>query len=116
MSTTADGKPSIDMNGYKGSDKLVAQTLIEGNGPEITDDTYAAVVKYAGCAERGVDLLALERGVRDLRQRGAFGTARLVGLIEHERAIRHIGVPRGGDLFASLEARDVYFARGVRRR
>lgn len=43
-----DGKPSIDMNGYKGSDKLVAQTLIEGNGPEITDDTYAAVVKYTG--------------------------------------------------------------------
>ena len=36
------------MNGYKGSDKLVAQTLIEGNGPEITDDTYAAVVKYTG--------------------------------------------------------------------
>lgn len=48
VTTAADGKPSIDMNGYKGSDKLVAQTLIEGDGPEITDDTYAAVVKYTG--------------------------------------------------------------------
>ncbi|MBQ1600569.1 MAG: FKBP-type peptidyl-prolyl cis-trans isomerase, partial [Bifidobacterium sp.] len=46
VTTATNGKPSIDMNGYKGSDKLVAQTLIEGNGPEITDDTYAAVVKY----------------------------------------------------------------------
>lgn len=48
VTTATNGKPSIDMNGYKGSDKLVAQTLIEGNGPEITDDTYAAVVKYTG--------------------------------------------------------------------
>lgn len=44
----ASGKPSIDMNGYKGSDKLVAQTLIKGDGPKIDENTYAAVVNYTG--------------------------------------------------------------------
>ncbi|PAU70278.1 peptidylprolyl isomerase [Bifidobacterium italicum] len=47
VTTAADGKPSIDMNGYKGSDKLIAQPLIKGNGEKITaNDT--AVVKYSG--------------------------------------------------------------------
>lgn len=46
--TASDGKPSIDMNGYKGSDKLVSQTLIEGNGAEVTDSTYGVVVNYTG--------------------------------------------------------------------
>lgn len=43
-----DGKPSIDMNGYKGSDELVSQTLIEGEGPEVTDSAYGVVVNYSG--------------------------------------------------------------------
>ena len=30
-----DGKPSIDMNGYKGSDTLVSQDLIKGEGAEV---------------------------------------------------------------------------------
>ncbi|WP_026645453.1 FKBP-type peptidyl-prolyl cis-trans isomerase [Bifidobacterium sp. AGR2158] len=42
------GKPSIDMNGYKGSDKLVVQPLIKGDGPKIDENTYAAVVNYTG--------------------------------------------------------------------
>ena len=44
----AAGKPSIDMNGYKGSDKLVVQPLIKGDGPKIDKNTYAAVVNYTG--------------------------------------------------------------------
>lgn len=44
----ASGKPSIDINGYKGSDKLVAQTLIKGDGTKIDENTYAAVVNYTG--------------------------------------------------------------------
>ena len=32
-----DGKPSIDMNGYKGSDTLVSQDLIKGEGAEVKD-------------------------------------------------------------------------------
>lgn len=47
VTNAADGKPSIDMNGYKGSDKLVAQTLIEGTGEKLTSSDYA-VVKYTG--------------------------------------------------------------------
>lgn len=47
VTTAKDGKPSIDMNGYKGSDKLVVQPLIKGKGEAIgADDT--AVVKYTG--------------------------------------------------------------------
>ncbi|RSX55279.1 FKBP-type peptidyl-prolyl cis-trans isomerase [Bifidobacterium samirii] len=33
-----DGKPSIDMNGYKGSDKLVVQPLIQGDGATVAED------------------------------------------------------------------------------
>lgn len=43
----ADGKPSIDMNGYKGTDKLVVQPLIKGDGAELTSSD-TAVVKYTG--------------------------------------------------------------------
>lgn len=42
-----DGKPSIDMNGYKGSDTLVVQPLIKGKGATITD-SQSVVVKYTG--------------------------------------------------------------------
>lgn len=48
VTTDADGKPSIDMNGYKGSDTLVSQTLIEGNGAEVTENTYGIVANYTG--------------------------------------------------------------------
>ncbi|EFA22205.1 peptidyl-prolyl cis-trans isomerase, FKBP-type [Bifidobacterium gallicum DSM 20093 = LMG 11596] len=47
VTNAADGKPSIDMHGYKGSDKLVSQTLIEGTGPKCEEGDYA-VVKYTG--------------------------------------------------------------------
>ena len=47
VTTAADGKPSIDMNGYKGSDKLVVQPLIEGDGEKLDSNSYA-VVKYTG--------------------------------------------------------------------
>ncbi|RYN12231.1 peptidylprolyl isomerase [Bifidobacterium animalis subsp. animalis] len=47
VTNAADGKPSIDMNGYKGSDKLVVQPLIEGNGDKLESNSYA-VVKYTG--------------------------------------------------------------------
>ena len=33
-----DGKPSIDMNGYKGSDELVVQPLIQGDGATVAED------------------------------------------------------------------------------
>ena len=42
-----DGKPSIDMNGYQGSDKLVAQTLVKGSGAEVTNKNTVKV-KYTG--------------------------------------------------------------------
>ncbi|KAB7791058.1 FKBP-type peptidyl-prolyl cis-trans isomerase [Bifidobacterium leontopitheci] len=42
-----DGKPSITMNGYKGSDKLVAQTLIKGKGKTVTNKNTVKV-KYTG--------------------------------------------------------------------
>lgn len=42
-----DGKPSIDMNGYKGSKKLVAQTLVKGDGAKVTDKNTVRV-KYTG--------------------------------------------------------------------
>ena len=42
-----DGKPSIDMNGYKGSDSLVSQDLIKGNGAEVKD-TQTVVANYTG--------------------------------------------------------------------
>ncbi len=35
MTLAKDGKPSIDMNGYKGSDTLVSQDLIKGEGAEV---------------------------------------------------------------------------------
>lgn len=41
------GKPSIDMNGYKGSDTLVAQDLIKGDGAEVKD-TQTVVAHYTG--------------------------------------------------------------------
>ena len=47
MTNAADGKPSIDMNGYKDSDKLVVQPLIEGDGEKLDSNSYA-VVKYTG--------------------------------------------------------------------
>ena len=42
-----DGKPSIDMNGYKGSDKLVSQALIKGKGDKVAD-TATVKVNYTG--------------------------------------------------------------------
>ncbi len=42
-----DGKPSIDMNGYKGSDTLVSQDLIRGEGAEVKD-TQTIVAHYTG--------------------------------------------------------------------
>ena len=42
-----NGKPSIDMNGYQGSDKLVVQTLIKGKGDKVTDK-QTVKVKYSG--------------------------------------------------------------------
>lgn len=47
VTNAADGKPSIDMNGYKDSDKLVVQPLIEGDGEKLDSNSYA-VVKYTG--------------------------------------------------------------------
>ena len=41
------GKPSIDMNGYKGSDTLVSQDLIKGNGAKVKD-TQTVVAHYTG--------------------------------------------------------------------
>ncbi|MEE1296169.1 MAG: FKBP-type peptidyl-prolyl cis-trans isomerase [Bifidobacterium sp.] len=48
VTLASNGKPSIDMNGYKGSDKLVSQTLIQGKGAEITDKTTSVVAHYTG--------------------------------------------------------------------
>ncbi|PST48573.1 peptidylprolyl isomerase [Bifidobacterium callitrichos] len=42
-----DGKPSIDMNGQGAVSQMVTQTLIKGNGKELTDSSHA-VVKYTG--------------------------------------------------------------------
>lgn len=42
-----DGKPSIKMNGYKGSDKLVSQALIKGKGDKVAD-TATVKVNYTG--------------------------------------------------------------------
>ena len=42
-----DGKPSIDMNGYKGSDSLVSQDLIKGKGA-VVKDTQSVVAHYTG--------------------------------------------------------------------
>ncbi|MBT1173613.1 FKBP-type peptidyl-prolyl cis-trans isomerase [Bifidobacterium sp. MA2] len=42
-----NGKPSIDMNGQGSVDKMVVQTLIKGDGKELTDSN-TAVVKYTG--------------------------------------------------------------------
>ena len=42
-----DGKPSIDMNGYKGSDSLVSQDLIKGKGA-VVKDTQTVVANYTG--------------------------------------------------------------------
>lgn len=43
-----NGKPSIDMNGYKPSgDKLIVQPLIKGTGKKVTDKN-TVVVKYTG--------------------------------------------------------------------
>lgn len=47
VTVASDGTPSIDMNGYKGSDTLVSQTLIEGSGAKLTEDD-TAVVHYSG--------------------------------------------------------------------
>ena len=42
-----DGKPSIDMNGYKGSDSLISQDLIKGKGA-VVKDTQSVVAHYTG--------------------------------------------------------------------
>ena len=42
-----DGKPSIDMNGYKGSDSLVSQDLIKGKGA-VVKDTQSVMAHYTG--------------------------------------------------------------------
>ena len=42
-----DGKPSIDMNGYKGSDTLISQDLIRGEGAEVKD-TQTVIAHYTG--------------------------------------------------------------------
>lgn len=42
-----NGKPSIDMNGYKGSDSLVSQDLIKGKGA-VVKDTQTVVAHYTG--------------------------------------------------------------------
>lgn len=42
-----NGKPSIDMNGYKGSDSLVSQDLIKGKGA-VVKDTQSVVAHYTG--------------------------------------------------------------------
>lgn len=42
-----NGKPSIDMNGYKGSDSLVSQDLIKGKGA-VVKDTQTVVANYTG--------------------------------------------------------------------
>ncbi|WP_239512489.1 FKBP-type peptidyl-prolyl cis-trans isomerase [Bifidobacterium aerophilum] len=42
-----DGKPSIDMNGYKGSDKLVVQPLIKGSGAKV-EESSSVKVQYTG--------------------------------------------------------------------
>ena len=44
---TEDGKPSIDMNGYKGSDSLISQDLIKGKGA-VVKDTQSVVAHYTG--------------------------------------------------------------------
>lgn len=47
MTLAKDGKPSIDMNGYKGSDSLVSQDLIKGKGA-VVKDTQSVVAHYTG--------------------------------------------------------------------
>ena len=42
-----DGKPSIDMNGYKGSDSLISQDLIKGKGA-VVKDTQSVMAHYTG--------------------------------------------------------------------
>ena len=42
-----NGKPSINMNGYKGSSKLVSQALIKGKGKKVTNNNTIKV-KYTG--------------------------------------------------------------------
>ena len=42
-----DGKPSIDMNGYKGSDSWISQDLIKGKGA-VVKDTQSVVAHYTG--------------------------------------------------------------------
>lgn len=42
-----NGKPSINMNGYKGSSKLVSQALIKGKGKKVTNNNTVKV-KYTG--------------------------------------------------------------------
>ena len=42
-----NGKPSIDMNGYKGSDSLVSQDLIKGKGA-VVKDTQSVMAHYTG--------------------------------------------------------------------
>jgi len=46
------GKPSIDMNGQGSVDKQITQTLIKGDGKQITD-SMTAVVKYTGWTTDG---------------------------------------------------------------
>ena len=48
----ADGKPSIDMNGYQADGQFIAQPLIKGNGATVSD-TGTAVVKYTGWLTNG---------------------------------------------------------------
>lgn len=47
VTRAANGKPSIDINGYKGSDKLVVQPLIKGSGAEVKS-SGSVKVQYTG--------------------------------------------------------------------
>lgn len=47
VTRAADGKPSIKMNGYKGSDKLVVQPLIKGSGAKV-QESQSVKVQYTG--------------------------------------------------------------------
>jgi peptidylprolyl isomerase len=47
VTLAANGKPSINMNGYKSNGKLVAQTLLQGNGTTVTPSS-TVLVQYSG--------------------------------------------------------------------
>lgn len=47
VTLASNGKPSLDLNGYKPNGKLVSQTLIKGTGSAVKD-TNTVEVKYTG--------------------------------------------------------------------